>query len=286
MRLLQSRKIYFLLAGIVVCIFLISLTAGNRVPGAVTNALGVVIVPVQNVMADTGGWFGNIGAYFNNIDYLIAENQRLNAEIEELLLSLNRLELLEAHNYNLTQLLDMSQRYPRFKTTAADIISRDNNNWNSRFIINRGYNHGVEQNMVVVSRGGLVGKVTSGANSFSQVTPIVDDTSTVGAVTNRSGVTGFIRGDIMLGSRGLVRFETDAGTDIIEGDEIMTSTFGTIYPPGIPIGTIIEITESTTQGRVAIVQPTVNFDNLNSVLVITGDLSEDYYQNIDQETED
>ncbi|MCL1997046.1 MAG: rod shape-determining protein MreC [Defluviitaleaceae bacterium] len=274
MKILRNKKTVFLLVGIIICILLMAFTVGNRTSGFVSNVLGVVVVPIQNVMTGVGGWFSDIRTYFTDMNYLVSENQRLNSEMEELLLALNRLELLEAHNYQLTQLLEMDQRYPRFETVAADIISRDNNNWNTRFIINRGYTHGVEQNMVVVAQGALVGNVTAEAHNFSQVTPIIDDASAVSAAISRSGAIGFARGDIMLGSQGLLRFETDIDADILEGDELMTSALGTIFPPGIHIGIIVEITEPSPQGLIAIVQPLVSFDNLNAVLVITG-VSED-----------
>ena len=270
MRILKNRKLSFLLAGTVICAFLIFFTIGDRGFGAFGNVFGVVIVPVQNTMSGIGNWFTDTRAYFSDINYLVSENQRLNSIMEELLLDLSRLELLEMHNYQLIQLLDMAQRYPRFETAAADIISRDNNNWNSRFVINRGYTQGVEQNMVVVAQGALVGTVTSSAHNFSQVTPIIDDISTVSAITTRSGAIGFVRGDIILGGQGRVRFEADPDADILEGDEILTSALGAIFPPSIQIGTIIEITDSTPQGIVATVEPVVNFDNLNAVLVITG----------------
>ena len=246
-------------------------TATNRAPGFITNAMGFVIVPVQVAMSGTGNWFSNITHYFTGINSLIEENRRLTQEIEENLLNLSRLEVLETENYNLTQLLEMSRRYPQFTVVGADIISRDNNNWNSRFSINRGYSHGIEQNMVLIARGGLVGKINFSANNFSQVTPIIDDTSTVGAVTVRNGITGFIRGDLILGNQGLVRFETEAGADIIEGDEIITSTFGTVFPPGLQIGTIIYIEETGGHGMItAVVEPVADFRNLSAVLIITG----------------
>lgn len=269
MKIFKSRNNVILTVAVIICIVLIVLTSTDRTPSFITNSLASIIVPVQNAMSNTALWFSNLGYHAMGTGPLIEENTRLTSEIEELLLILNRLEALEEENYNLTNLLDMSLRYPRFITTGAHIIARDNNNWNSRFTINKGYNNGVTQNMILVARGGLVGKINYSASNFSRVTPIIDDTSTVGAVTTRSGTVGFIRGNLQLSNQGLVIFETDQGTDIIEGDEIMTSAFGTIFPPGIRIGTITEIPDTSGTSVIAVVQPIVDFSNLNSALVIT-----------------
>ena len=273
MRFQFTKKRVVLAVLIFLSLGLTVLTASGRDGGIITNALSFIIVPAQNAVTTStnyiAGFFGNIG----DVNRLIRENERLSLEIEGLLLDLSRLELLESENLELTALLDMSQRYPRFDFIGASIISRNNNNWHTSFSVDRGRNHGVTQNMVAVAGGSLVGRVSVTSDLSSHITPIVDDTSTVGAITSR-GAFGFVRGDLTLSSDGLLRFELDAGADIIEGDEVLTSSYGTIYPPGIPIGTIVSINETVgaTPGIVAFVEPLVDFRNLNNVLIITNEI--------------
>ena len=58
--------------------------------------------------------------------------------------------------------------------------------------------------------------------------------------------------------------------NIVQGDSIETSGLGGIYPKGIHIGTIKEvINTSNITDRYAIVETAVNFNKLNTVLVIT-----------------
>ena len=61
---------------------------------------------------------------------------------------------------------------------------------------------------------------------------------------------------------------TDA--DLVIGDLVETSGLGGIYPKGIPIGKITEIknTKNITE-RYAIVETSVDFSKLETVLVIT-----------------
>jgi len=256
-----------LLAAVIICFALIIFTINNRNPGFLTNSLGVVVVPVQGTFTNISNWVGNTVSRVGSGGDLAAENSRLLLEIENMQLDIARLELLERNNIELAYLLEMSQRYPRFDTTGSYIISRDSNNWNSSFIIDKGTNHGIEDNMVVVAQGGLVGRVVLTGSNWSRVTPIIDDTSTVGAMTSRTGDFGFVRGDISLTRQGLVRIEMNLGSDIIEGDDVITSTYGDIFPPGIRIGTITEILESGPR-TIAILEPEVDFTNLNAVLII------------------
>lgn len=268
MRFFRSRGGIILMIATLLCLVLIAFTATGRRNNPLANALGYVIVPVQTGLGNALAWVGNIGYHFNQTGYLLSENQRLQQELEELLLVVGRLELLEASIAELNQLFQMAERYPRFDYIGAHVVSRDNNNWNSRFNIDRGGNHGIELNKVIVAHGGLVGRVSFVADTFATVTPIIDDTSSVGAIVNRNNVVGLARGDLLFSREGLLTFEVPLGTDIIVGDEISTSTFGTIFPPGIGIGTVVEILPPTAQEIVAVIEPHANFEQLNSVLVI------------------
>ncbi|MCL1936605.1 MAG: rod shape-determining protein MreC [Defluviitaleaceae bacterium] len=252
----------------ILCIISIVVTAGFRTPEILSTSFGFVIIPAQNVLNNISNVFNNALHHFRNTNYLIRENERMERELEELRFLVTRLELLEENNIDLNELLEMRARYPLYDMIGASIISRDNNNWNSRFNINAGNSNGVSQNMVVVARGALVGRVSFSGHNYSIVTPIIDDTSVVGAVSSRSGTVGFIRGDLTLGSNGLVIFETELNADIIEGDIIRTSAFGSIFPPGILIGTVTDTINIVDQNIIAIVEPIVDFNNLNNVLII------------------
>ena len=57
---------------------------------------------------------------------------------------------------------------------------------------------------------------------------------------------------------------------ISEGDKVETSGMGGIYLKGITIGTIKSVTNTKNfTNRYAMVEPAVNFDKIETVLVIT-----------------
>ena len=67
----------------------------------------------------------------------------------------------------------------------------------------------------------------------------------------------------------MIQFITDE-IDITIGDEIVTSSLGDIYPPGLRIGTVTEIIPiATGYESIAIVEPAVNLEQMDMVLIIT-----------------
>ena len=59
--------------------------------------------------------------------------------------------------------------------------------------------------------------------------------------------------------------------DILEGDNLVTSGFGTIYPKGLYVGKIVSVhSDDSDFVKYAVIQPGVDFSKLEEVFVITG----------------
>jgi rod shape-determining protein MreC len=62
-------------------------------------------------------------------------------------------------------------------------------------------------------------------------------------------------------------------SNVTPGDKVLTSGLGEIFPKGIYIGEIIEVTKDKRElYMTAIVRPGVDFQRLEEVLVVTNDL--------------
>ena len=80
---------------------------------------------------------------------------------------------------------------------------------------------------------------------------------------------------IELAEKGLCRLEIDIESEVVKGDQIITSHLSDIYPPGIPIGTVEEVTTGKNGlTQYAYIKPFVDFKHLENVLVITSDSEE------------
>ena len=272
MEFLRKYKKIFITSLIAFCLVLFVITAVYQTePTFFENTLSYVVVPVQRAAADVGSWFSRRVSFFANMNSLHYENQRLREENIMLQLEIDRLRLMEKDNIALSELLVIDQRYPDFPKTGARVIATDPGNWRSTFTVDRGAVHGIERNMVVLGPGGLVGRVTEVRSNNSKVVALLDDTSSIAVQSLRTGETGILKGDMLLMQNGLSRMEyIDINADIQEGDEIVTSHLSGIYPPGISVGFVTQITPDLNSiTKTAIIRPRVNFRQLEAVLIIT-----------------
>lgn len=268
------------------CIIAALVTFNRAKPTVFENTFGFIITPIQNINTSVVKWFKNKSDYINGISSLQEENQKLSMELEEKSIELDRLQMVEQENARLTELLEVSSRYRQYTMLAANIIAKDTGNWYDVFTIDKGTKDGLNKNMVVLTGDGLVGRITECGYNYAKVTSIIDDTDAISAKSLRTDDLGYISGD--LSSKGMCKMEyIDSTAELTEGDEVITSNLSEIFPPGITIGYVKEITaDKSALTKQAVIKPAVDFKHLDSVMVITTDFSRDYVENTTQSTEE
>lgn len=275
-----SRNRYkILLIGIT--ILLVVLMALSTIPwkkaNFISDVLGVVISPVQKgisaVIGGVQGFFGSI----SNMGRYEAENAELKEKIALLESEVRETEELKKENARLRSMLDLKERDVQYDMQAAEVIAKDAGNWFSAFTIDKGTSSGIAQGNAVITNDGLVGYVYEVGTTWAKVTTIIDSGSSAGAAIKRTGDTGVVEGDLKLQNEGKCAFvylQKDA--NVTEGDYVETSGLGGIYPPGLYIGKVAEVTaDAGGVSQRAIVQPAVEFDRISEVFVIRGTLPED-----------
>ncbi|HCT64048.1 MAG TPA: rod shape-determining protein MreC [Lachnospiraceae bacterium] len=265
-----KKQILILLA----VVFAISalITAGKKTKSSIfDNALGFIVTPLQSITTTVSGWFGDRISSFKDENDVYDENEELKAKVQLLETENKRLALYEDENAKLAKLLEISQKYPEYDTTATNIIGKDPGNWYNVFVINKGTKDGITADMVLTSAGGVVGKITEAGLTYSKAQSILDNRSSVAAMSLRTGDLGVVRGDYYLMNDGLCRMEyIDVESEIMKGDEIVTSHLSDIYPPGLTLGYVKEIvTDTNGLTKYAIIEPQVDFKHLATLLIIT-----------------
>jgi rod shape-determining protein MreC len=242
----------------------------NYQPGPIERGFGFVITHTQGFFMAIGDWVAGRIDFFVNMNELHTENARLQEQILMYQIENARLLHQEEQIAELTRLLDIKNRYADYPVLGANIISLDPSNWFDTFHIDRGLADGLARDMAVLAPGGLGGRIFKVGHNYAVVHTLVEDASAVSAQGRRSGDWGMVRGDINLSSHGLLRMEfIDMAADIAVGDEIVTSATSSIFPPGIHIGYVVEVNQLASGMRSALVQPSVDFTRLSTVLVIT-----------------
>ena len=275
MDILQRYKKWFLLLGMALCILAMVITVRpDYSPSRLAQGFSYVVTPLQSGASYATNWVSSNLEFFWEMRGLQRENAALQEEISWLQLENRRLQLAGEENLLLTELLELRQRYEALPIMGARIIAQDPSDWHTRFTIDRGTNDGFARNMAILGDGGLVGVISEVYPNRAQVTAIIDDSFSVSVQTNRTGDTGVVRGeargDLSLMQQGLLRMEyIETTASIMAGDEVFTSNISAVFPPGILVGTVVDI-QPTPDGlaQVAIVRPAANVRRLENVLVV------------------
>jgi len=262
---------------IIFLVLLILFTAGRKKRATpIDNALSFVVAPAQDISTTISSWVLNKVSALKDDTDLAAENSELKAKIEILEAENKRLSMYEEENKRLSALLDVSQKYPDYETTGVDIIAKDPGNWYLTFTINKGTRQGLKPDMALTDAGGLVGRITECGYLYSKVESILDSRSSVSAMSLRTGDLGVVKGDYTLMNDGLCKMEyIDSESEIMKGDEIVTSYLSGIYPSGITVGYVKEVvTDENGLTKYAVIEPAVDFKHISTLLVITDGFSD------------
>ena len=228
-----------------------------------------LVMPIQNGMTYIKNKISGNSTFFQDISNLKAENEQLKEENSSLEKQLRELENIKTENETLKEYLDLTEKYGEYKTIPAYIINKDISNYAKTIVINIGSNDGVEENMTVIGDEGLVGHVISVTESTAKVQTIIDTSSSVSASMSTTKEAIVCKGTLEEKSA-LKAMYIPTESNIIQGDSIETSGLGGIYPKGIHVGTVKKVvTSQNIIDRYAIIETAVDFDKLDSVLVIT-----------------
>lgn len=268
---IPSKYLLFILT--IFCTMMMVLTFSTNIFDAPLNtAVGYVVVPFQKGISSIGSYLSGRSEELAQIRELLAENEKLKEEnanltVENTLLQQERYELL-----TLRELYKLDNQYSDYEKVGANIISRDAGNWYHSFMIDKGADDGIAEDMNVMAKGGLVGRVSAVGPNWAKVVSIISDNSNVSGKVLATGDNLIVSGELELMQDGVIRFGQllDTAGAVAVGDKIVTSNISDKYLPGILIGSIsyieLDANKLTKSGYLI---PAVDFEHLDTVLVIT-----------------
>lgn len=235
------------------------------------NVAGIVTSPFRAVTEGVSHWVEDKKHYYQDYNDLLAENQALREEVAELRANAQQADRDREENALLRNLLDLREQRRDFKFESAMVLEHSSSNWTRTLTLNRGTNHGVAvNNMVVSSEGYLIGVVTEAGVNWCTVQTIIDTDTELGALLFRTGDVVIAEGDFaLMREKKLKVTYLPEGTALLVGDYITTSGLGGYYPSNLVIGTV-ESVEADENGLVqyAILTPMLDFDALTEVFII------------------
>ena len=232
------------------------------------NVANKLVMPIQNGLTYLKNRVSGNSTFFTDISNLKSENQDLKEKNSQLEQSLRELENIKTENETLKEYLVLTEKYGEYKTVPVYVIDKEISNYSKTIIINIGKNDGIEINMTVIADEGLVGHVVSVTDNTAKVQTIVDTSSSISCLMSTNKDSIICKGTLSSNSELKAMYiPTDA--NLVQGDSVDTSGLGGIYPKGIHVGSIKKIvsTKNITD-RYALVETAVDFDKLNTVLVV------------------
>ena len=256
------------------------------VGGVVLITVNVILLSVTSKSQSTSA-FGRVGLSFvapfqefvtrsvrftreiwENYFFLVAvsqENQELKKSLNDAIEKNNQWNELKLANDRLRNLLSFQKSLTN-RVIAAEVIGKDPSVWFKTVIIDKGKADGLQKGLPVVLPQGITGQVIEASDRYSKVMLIIDRNSAVDALVQRSRARGIIKG----ASADQCRFEfVLRKNDVQIGDTVVASGFDGVYPKGLRIGRVSDLSERSSDIFYEItVTPFVDFEKLEEVLVI------------------
>lgn len=268
----KYKSKYVLLFFVVICLFMIMFSAIGKKYNNIYRFFGKLIVPVEKAISKTEYFLVDKFSFFRDKEEILAENQALTIKNQELSSQIASLELEISMLNEYRDLYNLDKSYEEYHKIEANVIANDGSNWFSSLTIDVGADDGIKEGMNVISGNGLVGKVVSVGDNWSNVRTIIDSSSYVAVMASNTGDYGILKGSLEMSKEGCANIEQfyDSDNNTRVGDMLVTSNVSDVYWPGILVGYISELdTDSNNLTKNGIVNLAADFEHLRTVFVIT-----------------
>ena len=210
-------------------------------------------------------------------DYKLLVNIR--KKYQELLPEVSRIDSLKTENIELRRELESLKKELSIDYTLneysylnATVIYRNVSTWYNTITVDKGTYNGVKEDMVVVNSQGLIGKVVSTTTFTSDIrlitTKETDNKISITISNGENKTNGLIKNYNY--KTKYLEVEGVSNTETVRvGDYVYTSGLGEIFPSGILIGTVSDIsTDEYDLDKIIHVTPIADFDDINFVAIL------------------
>lgn len=246
---------------------------------AVQQAGLSILTPLQSWGARAAEPFQDGYRWIRTLWSAHKEAERLAAELQALQGEAVKLKEQAEENQRLKSLLDLRDKGTFPEGTdfeVARVIGKSPTRWQAWVQIDKGSVDGIKVDQPVVGATpmageslagkGLVGKVVSVTAHSAQVQLITDSESSVAAKIQETRAEGIVEGSVS-GTLTMDFVDRDIAVELKR--VVVTSGYGGIYPPAIPIGIVADVGEEDVNIYKEIeIQAFIDFRVLEEVMVL------------------
>jgi rod shape-determining protein MreC len=246
---------------------LLVLDARFRYAEGLRGVLALAAYPLQRAATAPIDFLRVVGDYFSTQGQLFEDNATLRAKNLALSQAAQRFETAEAEAAQLRRLIGAAEKL-EVKSTPAEILYSGRDPYAHKIFINLGERQGVKPGSPVADEAGVVGQVTRVHPLVSEVTLITDQDHVVPVQVVRNGLRAIAFGG---GASGMLELRFTAGNaEIQNGDRLVTSGIDGVYPPGLPVATVVRIERDTENSFARVIcRPAAGVDRGRFVLVLS-----------------
>ncbi|MGB8889924.1 MAG: rod shape-determining protein MreC [Candidatus Korobacteraceae bacterium] len=223
------------------------------------------VTPIEKAVVHSQEWVQNLWTTYAYLRGVRRENRELRAEIGRMKIDDARFAEDARMARRVQALLAFKEQYVD-STIAAQVIGTSGSEQSRVLYLDKGSNDGIKTDMAVITPTGIVGKIVQVFPDSSQVLPINDQFSGVGAALKDSRLQGILKGAAN-GATTLQYIMSDE--KVVPGEEVITSGGDRIFPKGLPVGRVVSVEPGKDLFLNIRVVPSSRLDQLEEVLVVT-----------------
>jgi len=232
----------------------------------VRQTIAVVLYPIQN-LAYLPTAISNLANNFFIARDLADENAHFKQQHLIDSGKLQQLSALTIENEHLRKLLEATQKN-KSKAILAEIRSVPRDPFNLTIILDKGSQNGAQNGQVIVDNLGVIGQITHTYPWSSEAALITDKNHSVPVQILRNGLRSVASGTGKYKTLELNYMANNV--DIQEGDQIVTSGIGDVYPSGLPVALVSKVKRDISSAFAYIICTTIaGVDRNKQVLILS-----------------
>jgi rod shape-determining protein MreC len=202
---------------------------------AARRAVDAVESPVGGALSAPVRWTGSVVDNVRGYFFAVSENRHLKSELVQAKATHDQLEALQVENARLRAVLGI-RTDPPLPHVAAETIADSRGPFANSRLADAGGDKGVAEGNPVISEHGLVGRIVGVSDHVSRIMLLTDAESRTPVLLVRNNGRAILSGD---GGEAPKLDYIRPPQGLKEGDRVLTSGDGGVFPRGLPVGTVV-----------------------------------------------
>lgn len=228
--------------------------------------LNSLVAPVQYLAILPEQVLDGLSESLKTTSQLSDENKRLKRAILELQGEQQQLRFLRNENKRLRELLGSDAR-DSVRRMVAEVIAVASEPFSQQLVINKGTLSGVYEGQPVLDSNGIIGQVQDVGGNTARVLLLSDQSHAISLRSERNDIRVLAQGTGDIGRLELMFIPHSS--DLQEGDLLMSSGLGGVFPEGYPVARISSVVrDESLPFATVFADPVSALDRVRNVLLL------------------